>query len=186
MAPRACEAVASSRDGPYARPAREERWPCHRSSRTPWARPASGPGWQSCWPAGRPAASNTSGGSGCGGPVRIAVRNGGTCVLGVGAWATPKQEQPYSTGRRPAPEENPSEEDPATPRKPMNSGRRPVILTGSKKTQPKKTPSSDRRIYCTSRTALTGVTPVPSVDVDHIPISTRRNGSAPHENRRVW
>jgi hypothetical protein len=73
--------------------------------------PATGADWRSCWLAGTKAASSAFGASGSAGPVRIAVRNGGTYVVGVGAWATPKQEQPCSAGRRPAPEENPWEED---------------------------------------------------------------------------
>jgi hypothetical protein len=57
---------------------------------------------------------STSGGSGSADRARIAVRNGGTYVVGVGAWATPENERPCSAGCRPAPEENPREEDQET------------------------------------------------------------------------
>ena len=76
--------------------------------------PASGPGWLPCWPCGRPAANSTSGGEDSAGQVRIVVRNGGTCVFGVGSWAAPGSDRPCCAGRRPTLEENPDEADPET------------------------------------------------------------------------
>jgi hypothetical protein len=60
------------------------------------------------------AASNTSGGSSCEGPVRTAARNGGTYAVGVGSWASPKRQPHVPPIAALAHEENPTEEDPPT------------------------------------------------------------------------
>ena len=81
---------ASSPDGPVARPAPAGHWLTPGSSLCHWAKPASAAGWPPCWPFGKPAGYNTSGGDGYAGRVRTIGRSGGTYVVHLNSWVAPK------------------------------------------------------------------------------------------------
>ena len=125
-------------------------WPARGSSPGPWARPASAAGWRPCWPGGRPAGGSISGGSGYAGRARIAVRSGGTYVVGVRVMGGSKTAAAHRCRRhRRPPKKIQREEDPGTAEEDRFTQR------GGRRPSRRRPTFSNRLIHCTFRTAMT-------------------------------